>query len=653
MKRRFLIYLLTAVMALSPAAVFAGDGDEGETPAADPVVSDEVQDQDATDIDQDGEDAEQIDEEAAPEEPAEEPAVQEDPEEPAEVEVIPEDELEIVDSKDAKAEGETEWTNGWNTAKTQYKNASGEIQTGLFKAPKRNDPSINTMYFASADGTIRTTGGPITVTSDMTSTFYRFADKGTTSGYEEQPGEKGPLTYFVYTVDGDCDIMPKEGIYQANGAKYYIQKDGTVLTKVGFKDISGTRYYINTGGAINTKVGKFTASDGATYYVENSNGKVRTTEGFYKINDGKKYYFNTAASGKGSAIYTKEGVLVTNKAKTVRYYTYKGGKGAVKTTAGFVKIGTKKYLCKSDGSISTKAGVVTYNGKKYFANSSGSIRTKKGFVKDAAGNRYYVYKTSGLIKVNKSFKVKKKTYHAKKSGALYIGVHKWKNVLYYSTSTGALKRKVAIMRWKGNLYHIKKGSKVTVNKMVYYKGKYYIANKKGVIYTGLFTWKNNKYYASEKGVLRVSAGFITVDGSKYYVRSGGKIYRDTMFKAGGKKYRVDADGKVMTGLYKYNGTYYLTDANGAVISKKGFYTYKGKTYFNNKGGGLLTNSLFEYKDKYYYVGSDGAVVKGAFKYKGYWWNPNTKTGEISLEEYVRLHPEAAPQEEEDDDNNAA
>jgi glucan-binding YG repeat protein len=200
------------------------------------------------------------------------------------------------------------------------------------------------------------------------------------------------------------------------------------------------------------------------------------------------------------------------------------------------------------------------------------------------------------------------------------------------------------MKSNGKYYHVKKGGKLTTNKKIKYKKKYYIAAKNGEIYTRIFTWKKNIYYSSGKGVLRTKKGFVTYNGSRYYVRKGGKIYKNKLFKVGGKKYLAMSDGHIGTGLYIWKSKRYITNAKGAIIAKEGLYSYNGKTYYVKSSGVIPSNTFDTYKEKHYYSGSDGAIVKSAFSYKGITIHPNSQTGEISMEDYVKVFPNAAPKE---------
>lgn len=603
-------------MAFSPAAVFA-DAVDGAEDEGTPIVMDE-------EVTTEDPEAVVEGEEAIPAEQVETAEAAEDADTPEAVK-----ELE-GDTADITLQADEDVVNGWDSSKMHFYK-DGVVQTGLFKAPKRTDPSINSMYFASKpDGAIRTVGGPITVTSDMTSVFYKFADKGTTSGYEEKPDEKGPLTYFVYTLDGDCDIMPKEDMYTAGGKKYYVTSEGVVRTDAGaFKAKDGKTYYINDGGDVQTAEG-FTSDH--KYYVK-SDGTVNTTKGAFKAKDGKTYFAND-----GGVIPSTAGFYVAGSNK---YYVNKDG--SVKTDAGFVTVDGKKYYVNAGGAIRNTAGTVKVGANYYLAEAGGAIRTATGFCTVGA-TKYYVMNSDGVLRVNKAFKVNGKAYHATANGAIAVGVHKWGKYYYYSKASGAIRKKVGIVKWNGHRYHVKKSGKVTTNKKIKYKGKYYIAASNGRIYTRIFTWKKNMYYANGKGVLRTKAGVFTYDGFKYGTKKGGKIYRSTLFSIGSKKYLAQADGKLKFGYLTWNKKHYLTNSKYEIITKKGMYTYNKNQYYVKKGGVILVNDFVEHNDKYYYAGSDGAIVKKQFKAKGYTWHPNSKTGEISLEEYARIDPDVAPKE---------
>lgn len=211
------------------------------------------------------------------------------------------------------------------------------------------------------------------------------------------------------------------------------------------------------------------------------------------------------------------------------------------------------------------------------------------------------------------------------------------------------------MKAGGKYYYVQKGGAVATNKKVKWKGKRYIASKSGVIYTGLFTWKKNMYYANNKGVLKTKAGVITVDAHKYYVQKSGKIKKNSLFTAKGKKYCAGKDGMLLEGYFYWKGNYYLTNAKSVIITKQGLYAYRKNIYFVGKGGKLAAERFIEWKDKFYYANSKGEILRSKFTYRRngtrYTLHPSSKTGEISSDEYYKVFPEKAPKP--DNGNNDA
>ena len=618
-KRKYLIYLLTAVMVLSPAAVFADTGAQGQQ--ADPEVA--VEQPDVT-VDAVADNTADVpDEEVAETEDATEEAVQ-----------VPVGGAAV--SSEAKHEGEVT-TGPWNADKTQYTDPeTHEIITNrLFKGKKDNDHDVYALFYADPNGYVEKKEGIIEV---PTGPFYSYNTKE--AAFDVDSSLKGPVKYYVkHDTDYNCYCIDSASRLVKNpkdGKQYYLQPNGTIQTTAGIITVNSVKYFVQNGGAIQTTVGW--ANVGNTrYYVEDNTGRIRTAAGTFPF-AGKTWF--TDANG---VVRTTAGLVPYG---STQYYAQ--GDGSILTTAGFITVNGKKYLVQNGGAISKTAGKISYGGKYYVANADGSINTRAGFA-SASGKVYYVTGASGVLAVNKSMKIKKKTYHIMPDATVATGVHKWAKKLYYSDSTGALSTKKMVVKTNGKYYHVNKGGKVTINKKVKYKKKSYIASKNGVIYTGLFKWKGNLYFANNKAVLRTSKGLFTYDGKKYCTRKGGKIYRNTTFKVGGNKYSSDSNGVIKIGFYKSNGKYYLTNSKGVVITKEGIYQYNKKYYYISSGGVIPASKFVTFRDKHYYAGSDGALMTKKFKYKGITIRPSSK-GEISLEDYYKVFPDEAPKEVDDESN---
>jgi len=516
MKKKLIIYLLAAVMVLSPAAVFADTADTAGTGTSD---------------------------------------------------------LEVVQSDAMLFNGNSscDWV---DTARTQAKDANGNIAKGLFKATRIGGGT--SLYFADSNGYVVKKESFITVSDGE-----KYIHTNNTEGEHWDVTGGGALSYAITNHNGEYFVHWQQGIVTVNGVKYYVLPNGTVQTTAGLINVGGKYYYVNAGGAI------------------------RSEAGFFKANNGKT------------------------------------------------------YLTDATGAIITTAGIRQYGGSYYVIQSDGSVGTTVGFVR-AGGKLCYVTNTNGVLAVNKEFKVGGKKYHALNDASIAIGGHKWGKKYYFADDSGAIRTKKGVVKAGGQYYFVQKGGKLAVNKKVKYKGKSYIASKSSALYRGLFKWKKNLYYANDKAVLRTKAGVITVDAHKYYVRKGGKIKKNSVFTAKGKKYCADKDGRLLSGYFNWKGNYYLTNGKCVIITKQGLYSYQKHIYFVGKGGKLATSSFIEWKNKFYYANNKGEILRSKFTYKRngtkYTLHPSSKTGEIASDEYYKVFPEKAPKEDNNGDaqdaNNA-
>lgn len=612
MKRKYLIYLLTFLMAFSPAAVFAdiNDGEAADN-AGNPVAE-----------------ATETAEPAAAEEVAAEAAAAEAAPEAGDTALAPADE-EVV-QEEAKLDGDH-----WNEDRTKYYRGDTPVK-GLFKAESKV-AGFYQLYYANEDSEVvekftrvqKVTSGPLFSVIVSADGGKGFAEDKSMTDY--------PQYYYVSETDSDYYIHVEENIIDYDGKYYYIQSNGVVKKDSGVFTFDGAKYYAeeqeNGAAAVCKTQGFVKDKDGTTYYIPGTDGKIRTEEGMFDYN-GKKWY-----AANGGAVRTTGGLFPYNGSQ---YFAYDDG--SVNTSAGFVTVGGKKYMCAAGGAIRTTAGVVSDGVSLYVALADGSICTTPGFV-DAGGARYFVSNTAGVLAVNTSFKIGSNTYHVLADGTVGVGVHRWGNAYYYGDGSGAIRTKKGVISWNGNKYYVKKGGKITTNKKVKYKGKTYIAGSNGAFAKGIFTWKKNLYYANSKSIIRTKAGAFSYNGNRYYSRKGGKLYRNKLFTAKKKKYLAQSDGTLKAGYFAWKGKYYLTNSKCEIYTKAGIYTYNNKQYFAKKGGAMANSEFVEYKGNNYYVGSDGAIVKKAFTYKGIRITPNSSTGVISPEEYWKVFPEKAPQPE--------
>ena len=125
---------------------------------------------------------------------------------------------------------------------------------------------------------------------------------------------------------------------------------------------------------------------------------------------------------------------------------------------------------------------------------------------------------------------------------------------------------------------------------VYKKGKYY-------------------YYKDAKGKVRKKAGFVTVGDSKFYVRKGGKIKTNAIFKVKKKYYCADKYGVIQTGVYKWKKKLYYSSAAGVQRRSEGFVTWNDNSYYVQKGGVIIVDDAFSAKNLPYAADKNGCTVR--------------------------------------------
>ena len=174
-------------------------------------------------------------------------------------------------------------------------------------------------------------------------------------------------------------------------------------------------------------------------------------------------------------------------------------------------------------------------------------------------------------------------------------------------------------------------------------------------------------YKEDDGSL--ASGWQKINGTYYYFRGWGGMYRGTFFQLGGETYYADADGKMVTGwLSKENQWYYFrengamyrntffthlnnsyyADANGVMVT--GERTINGASYYFKDWGGMAKNQWLNAQKRmvsgdpqtgWYYFGSDGKMVKSYYallkKNSSNWYYSFDENGVciLSSSQYVR------------------
>lgn len=380
----------------------------------------------------------------------------------------------------------------------------------------------------------------------------------------------------MYTTSGSPGYYT--GWHTISGAKYYFSSSGIMAT--GWQKISGQHYYFG------------------------KNGKMRT--GWRTISK-KRYYFGS------DGIRRTGWQTLKSENKTVKYYF--DSKGVMQT--GLQTIDKNSYYFSSAG-ILQHGFIKGSNGKTYYGDNSSGILAKEKWI-----DGEYYFKEDGTMAVNEWVEGKWCG-----SDGRYTGV---KNNIGWITDNGI------------TCYYDRNSKKVTGWLLLSGK-KYYMNPSNGALQTGWFTVGNYKYFANDKGVVQTSkwkgdkylqntgamaTGWLTIDGKRYYFdkTTGVKVTgwqkiseKDYYFNSNGVrqaskwidgKYYVGSDGVRLTGIQKIDGKYYYLSRNSNGLLLKGWIKYGNELYFSNITTGVLAHSKwFTQNGNKYYAGSDCKLYTG-------------------------------------------
>jgi len=120
------------------------------------------------------------------------------------------------------------------------------------------------------------------------------------------------------------------------------------------------------------------------------------------------------------------------------------------------------------------------------------------------------------------------------------------------------------------------------------------------------------YFDLETGKLQKQAGWLEIDGKRYFVNDQGKLYVNQFISFGSTRYYMGADGSVQKGIVKANdGKYYhMDETTGKLVRKAGWIEVGDKKYFADDQGKLYVNQFISFGKTYYYCGPDAAIIKG-------------------------------------------
>ncbi len=203
----------------------------------------------------------------------------------------------------------------------------------------------------------------------------------------------------------------------------------------------------------------------------------------------------------------------------------------------------------------------------------------------------------------------------------YDGIQNVGGTLYYYEDYQLMLGK-GLVKIGEDYYYVRSSGALVVNT------EYWVANTNGE------DVKVGNYQFDENGKLldpisETKNGVFAEEGGLYYYENGVRTYKGLMEYNGGYIY-VRTNGQLAVGTYWITVTNGLKDAgryefdeNGMMLDPKNGFVVEGEeTYYYVNGNKQYAAGLIEYEGKYYYVKSNGSVVRNA----EYWITNVNETG---------------------------
>ena len=307
-----------------------------------------------------------------------------------------------------------------------------------------------------------------------------------------------------------------------------------------------------------------------------------------ETNIDQKVYYAPKATGviveeKDTTKYYENNKLVTNAQVIVNDRFYNiDSKGNATNPKAYWTV-MGANLYYSDETGHIVRGIKEIKNKKYYFNNDGILQLNRLLVTNES---HYDIGSEGemLAPRNKWVTINNKKYYNDNNGKLLKGIAKIGNKSYYFDNDGVLKTNKKVLT-ESRFYTVDENGIATNRKNYWFNlgGKTYRTNKNGSIITGLFSEGKNTYVFDDQGVLFQNTSIIA--GGKYYnIDKNGLVKnpKNSWVTYNGKKYHTNENGYVKEGVWKIDGKYYYFTSNGLTANKT--ITQQGVVYKVDKNG---------------------------------------------------------------------
>ena len=433
----------------------------------------------------------------------------------------------------------------------------------------------------------------------------------------------------------DSEGIMQKGFCIINGKQYYFSSDGVMRS--GWQNIDRSWYYF---GEANDGSGKkdWQYIGGSWYYFEPNYVMVSDT---IKEISGSKYAFSASGAMLLGTFKFKDDIYATKATGAIKesgwilynkkwYYKEENGE-IIKNSMH--NIGGLKYSFDEDGVM--RSGWQNIDGSWYYFGEANDGSGKKDW--QYIGGSWYYFEPNYVMVSDTIKEISGSKYAFSASGAMLLGTFKFKDDIYATKATGAIKESGWIL-YNKKWYYKEENGEIIKNSMHNIGGLKYSFDEDGVMRSGWQNIEGSWYYFGEANDGSAKKDWQYIGGSWYYFEPNYVMVSDTIKEISGSKYAFSASGAMLLGKFTFNKKTYVTDVNGSLIpydgsaeakareiaSELGYNIYRALNYCAGMSRYYLTSNgrtsypimssseyaIYGYKN----YGGDCLVMASAFKY---------------------------------------
>lgn len=314
-----------------------------------------------------------------------------------------------------------------------------------------------------------------------------------------------------------------------------------------------------------TRRNEWIIEDGVRYYLDSNGERVK---GVYAVGN-TIYYFDPETGAQ----IIRSGWIDWN---WNRYFSNASGELYHDM---FITFGRDWYYMGEDGSAQT-GSFRTKDGRIFEADETGLIKRNVGW-KEKDGKRYF-YSDSGELYRNMIITFGRDRYYMGEDGSAQTGIFRASNGnIYVADETGLIRQEAGWIEQDGKRYFSSDTGEIYRNRIISFGEKKYYMGEDGSVQSGIINAGGEYYYADPNNDNQIvtTPGWLTVDGTKYFVSPDGSFYHNRFITFGDIAYYLNTDGTIVKTAFNMNGVGIRPDPETGEIPISQYNNYMGS--FNN------------------------------------------------------------------------